>query len=584
MSESRSQSVIAALRHTLDANPGDAASAHNLSVLLGQRGALDEAVAFAIQATSADPSLADAWLNLGNLNAITKRFQDAITAFEHVTELTPRDPRGWQNLGNCLAQVDRIEEAVGALERGRTLAPDNPHILGSLALAYRRLWRYDDALAAYKSALAADPSNAKLHSNVINALHYQPGLGPDAVLEAHTAWAAAHAPRDREDTMAAQPKNGPLRVGYVSGDFRRHPIGFFLLGVLRSHDRSVVTPVCISDTATRDEMTAHLQKESGEWIGTQDLNEDEFVSAVRGAALDIVIDLAGHFKNNRLQEFARRLAPVQATWVGYVGTTGVPAMDWLIADSIHAPNGFDAFTTERIVRLPDDYVCYTPPDDAPAPGPLPFDRNSFMTFGCFNNPNKLNAQVINAWAQIMSALPNSRLILKYKGFDQPAVVAAITRMFAQNGIEADRLDLRGRSSHSDLLTSYNEIDIALDPWPYSGGLTTLEALWMGVPVLTQTGETFAGRHSTSHLTNVGLSDWCRPDTATYMDAALNKAADIDTLRTLRGSLRDRMKTSPLLNQTQFTRALERAYSMMWETACSPDAKDGPRTVDIPSVP
>jgi len=321
-----------------------------------------------------------------------------------------------------------------------------------------------------------------------------------------------------------------------------------------------------------------------EWINTAGLGSQAFCEALKRLDLDIAVDLSGHFRHSRLVEFSSRIAAVQATWAGYVGTTGVPTMDWLISDRTHTPDGFEANTTERIARLPGDYVCYSPPSYAPSVGALPFDQNGFITFGCFNNPSKLNESVLRAWAQIMSQLPSSRLSLQYKGFDQESVARAISGIFIEHGVSADRIEFGGNLPHAELLARYGEVDIVLDPWPYSGGLTTLEALWMGVPVLTRTGETFASRHSTAHLSNIGLADWCVPDIESYVIAAAQKARNTEALRKLRTTLRSQMNASAILDHSGFTQNLESAFATMWQHAYGESGRSLARVIDIPSEP
>ena len=296
-----------------------------------------------------------------------------------------------------------------------------------------------------------------------------------------------------------------------------------------------------------------------------------------------MVDLSGHLRHSRLPAFAQRAAPVQATWAGYVGTTGVALMDWLIADRHHAPDGFERWASERIMRLPHNYVCFAPPAGAPPVADLPCDTAKGVTFGCFNNLVKVNEEVLALWAKILEAVPDSRLILKCADLDQPDLRTWVRSTLSSHGVGESRIDLREKSPHVELLKTYGEVDVALDPFPYSGGLTTLEAMWMGVPVLTKTGHTFAGRHSTSHLSAAGLTDWIVKDDDAYVAAAKAKAGDRDSLRTLRQSLRERVTASPLCDAKSFTHSLERAYGEMWNHACG-SGKNGtaPRIIDITS--
>ena len=269
--------------------------------------------------------------------------------------------------------------------------------------------------------------------------------------------------------------------------------------------------------------------------------------------IDVLIDLTGHFTKNRLKLFARRAAPVQATWGGYTGTTGLAAMDYLIADPHRVPEGTDRDYTEEVIRLPDDYVCYTAPDYAPGVGQLPAATNGFVTFGCFNKPRKINAEVLAAWAEILNAVPGSRLLLKFKHMESPDIREPFSASLSAHGVDLERVDFEGHSPHKELLDCYNAIDIALDTFPYSGGLTTCEALWMGVPVVALPTETFASRHSLSHLSAGGLTEYVASDLSGYVRLAAELAGDQSRLAATRAGLRERVARSPLCDGPRFAR-------------------------------
>jgi predicted O-linked N-acetylglucosamine transferase (SPINDLY family) len=273
--------------------------------------------------------------------------------------------------------------------------------------------------------------------------------------------------------------------------------------------------------------------------------------SIRTDGIDVLFDLAGHTKGNRLRVFAHRGAPVQVTWAGYVGTTGVGAMDYILADRYQIPESDERFYTERVLRMPNDYVCYEPPPYSPVVGPLPAERNGCVTFGGFHNVGKAGALSVATWARVLHAVPDARLLLVYKKLNDPVVASRLRRRFAEAGIAEHRVTIEGSTPHWQLLNRYNDVDIALDSRPYSGGLTTLEAMWMGVPVVTVPGRTFAGRHSLSHLSNAGLADLVAADEDGYVRIAAELAADRRRLAELRRSLRPRLIDSPLLNPRRF---------------------------------
>ena len=572
--------AIINLRQRIKTNPNDGAALQDLSVLLGQSGNVVEALQLAGTAVSLLPNSIEGWLNKGNLEARNGQAGEALGSYLRATEVAPSDARAWYNLGNILALERHGAESISALEIAHKLAPISTPVLASLALAYRKQNRLSDAIHTYERAITCEPGNPHLRSNLIVAHQYQPDVSDALLYETHKKWFFTQSPETVGRSVTSADSLRPLRIGYVSGDFRQHPIGFFLSGVLKHQNRDLINVFCFSDTRTVDDMTSTLKQNADHWIESIGLSDDEFCSVVRQNEIDILVDLSGHFTRNRLIAFAQKPAPVQVTWAGYVGTTGLAAMDWLIADQYHAPPGYEAYTTERIVRLSDDYICYAPPNLTPDVAPLPFDTNGFITFGCFNNLVKLNAHVLRAWTDVLRAVPNSHLILKTADLDQPELCAQINTIFESANIDLKRISLRPASDHTGLLQTYGEVDIALDPFPYSGGLTTLEALWMGVPVITKTGRSFAGRHSTAHLTATELADWVTSDDSDYIATAIAKALDTESLRKLRANLRQRLSASALCQHRAFTQKLERAFKHMWDDACASPSADRPRVVDI----
>ena len=307
-----------------------------------------------------------------------------------------------------------------------------------------------------------------------------------------------------------------------------------------------------------------LESSSDLWRDTSNCSDQELLELIAADGVDILVDLAGHTGGNRLPLFAQKAAPIQVTWAGYVGTTGLSTMDYLISDSNESPGYADDVTVERIVRLPDGYVCYAPPEYAPEIMPLPAYSNGYITFGCFNNLPKLNEDVIKLWSELLKRIPTSKIFLKTKSFNDQETRERYHQLFVNYGVELERVILEGDSRHPELLASYNRVDIALDPFPYSGGLTTLESLWMGVPVITLGGERFCSRHSLTHLTILGLTETIAADAETYITTALILAENLDHLAAMRSSLRPRMAASPLCNGVKFTRNLEAAYRSMWQ--------------------
>jgi protein O-GlcNAc transferase len=332
----------------------------------------------------------------------------------------------------------------------------------------------------------------------------------------------------------------------------RHPVAYFIVNLLKHRQQKAFETICYSDRKP-DDMTKQFMDLSDEWTDARGISDEALSQRIRSDQIDILIDLSGHTAGNRLLVVARKPAPIQVTWAGYVGTTGLSAIDYLIADYRHVPEGAERLYTEKVIRLPDGYVSYEPPDYALEVGSLPFEQNGFITFGSFNNPAKINDDV--------------RIILKYKNMDAEGNRDRFYSPFDTHGIERSRLILEGKSPHAELLGRYNDVDLALDTFPYTGGLTTCEAVWMGVPVITVPGETFASRHSLSHLTNIGVPELVADDVADYVAKAVELANDIPRLSVYRSGLRDQMANSPLCDGVKFARDFTSAMRDIWREWC-----------------
>jgi predicted O-linked N-acetylglucosamine transferase (SPINDLY family) len=314
------------------------------------------------------------------------------------------------------------------------------------------------------------------------------------------------------------------------------------------------------------------------WHDTERLPDAALAELIRADHIDVLFDLTGHTCHNRLLVFARKPAPLQITWIGYVGTTGLAAMDYLLADRHHVPAEAERHYCEQVLRMPDGYVCFAPPSEAPPVSPLPALASGQITFGSFNQPAKFSATLIATWSALLRALPDARLMLRYRGLGSPLAAERIHRLFATQGIDARRVLLAGGSSRADLLAAYSQIDVALDTFPYSGGLTTCEALWMGVPVVTCPGATFAGRHALSHLSTVGLTETIAGDGQEYVALAVALARDLQRLAALRSTLRARMAASPLCDGPRFARNLMTVLRDAWRRWCEAASRSRPENV------
>jgi protein O-GlcNAc transferase len=518
------------------------------------------------RALALDPAAVTATANAGVLLRAQGRRDEAALLYRRAAALEPDNWIHPYNLGNALAELDRLSAAEAAFRAALVRDPARAEALANRATRALALQgRLGEALVAVERALRLHPGADSLHTARLYLMQFDPVRSMAQIAQAHADWGARHPDRVAASVAPPAPK---LRVGYVSPDFRAHPVGFFLEPVLAAHDRESVEVVCYANTANPDWKTERLRALADGWVWTAGLSDAELTARIRADNIHILVDLAGHTFGNRLGVFAQRAAPVQATWAGYVGTTGLPAMDYLISDSRQSPPGADGWAIEGIVRMPDAYVPWGPPEDAPPVAPPPMRSNGYPTFGSLNALPKLNPAIAALWSRLLAAVPDARLLLRAPGLDDPEQRARALALFADAGADPARILLRGGAPHREFLGGYDEIDVALDPFPYSGGLTTLEALWMGVPVVTLGGDRFCARHAVTHLTSAGLSALAVDGEAAYVAMAAALVSDPDGLADLRVGLRDRLRASPALDGIRFTRALEAAFAAMWSRAAA----------------
>jgi predicted O-linked N-acetylglucosamine transferase (SPINDLY family) len=361
-----------------------------------------------------------------------------------------------------------------------------------------------------------------------------------------------------------------IRIGYVSPDFRRHSVNYFIEPVLAAHTREQFEVFCYSDVVSPDEVSHRIQTYPVQWRDIVGMTDAQIAALVRSDRIDILVDLAGHTGYNRMLLFARKPAPVQVSWLGYPNTTGLKAVDYRIVDGYTDPPGLtDPFYTEKLTRMPESFLCYQPEQDSPEIGPLPSLQAGHITFGSFNIISKVTPEAVALWADILKKVPDAKLFLKAKSLFDKGTREYLGALFLQQGIPMDRLIFKFHTaSYKEHLAMYNSIDIALDTFPYNGTTTTCEALWMGVPVVTLAGDRHASRVGKSLLTNIGLPELVAETENAYIDIAVKLAADIDRLRFLRERLREMMRQSPVCDATGFTANLENCYREMWRTYCA----------------
>lgn len=448
---------------------------------------------------------------------------------------------------------------------------DNPVAQAQLGGALVAMGRHAEAIGHFREALRLRPDYFQAWSEYLFSINYVGDMPVAAMVEEARRWGEAVAARIPAATHHA---NSPdpdrrLRIGLVSADLRRHPVGFFLEATLAALDPNAVELFAYSNTERPDDLTARFRQLVGTWRDAGELSDVELAAAIRADGIDILVDLSGHTARNRLLAFAEKPAPIAVTWLGYFATTGLAAIDFVLANRWVIPEAEEDQWTERVWRLPDTYLCFTPPGLAVPLARPPALAKGFVTFGSANNINKVNDRTAACWADVLRAVPESRLLLRSRTLGDSRVSEEVRARFARFGIAADRLVLQEAvDDYAVHLARYNEVDIALDPFPYAGGTTTAEALWMGVPVLTLRGDRYVAHMGESILQNMGMPDWIAADPADYAAKAAAFAADLAALTALRQSLRHRFLVSPLANAPAFARHLEAAFRGMWREWCA----------------
>lgn len=513
----------------------------------------------------ARPDDARTWHQLGLALMRLRRDADALDALQKAVEFAPNSAEARVTLGTALEGANRPDDALACYRDALRLKPDSPEALNNVGNSYVEAGRTAEAIGYLRGAVAGRPDWAALHSNLLLALNYRPEVSAADLRAEHAAWAARHADPLTAAASPPIPDRTPgrtLRIGYISADFRRHPVASYIGPVLAAHDRESFHVTGYSSTNRPDTVTERLRASADEWRDIANLSDADAAELIRRDAIDILVDLGGHTAGNRLLVLARRPAPVQATHFGYPNTTGMRAVDYRITDAVADPPEADSLSVEKLVRLPGVAWCWSPPENAPDPSPPPCARNGFVTLGSLNNPAKLTEEVVGKWAKILHAVPGSKLLLLTGRLAEAR--HRFEELFGQHGIAAERLRLEPRQSPDRYYTLWAEADLALDPFPYNGGVTTPDALWMGVPVVALAGASYRARQGLRVLGTLGLDDWVADTPDAYVELAVRKAADSAGLSALRVTLRDRLRSSPLPDAATFTRQLEAAYRQMWQ--------------------
>lgn len=469
------------------------------------------------------------------------RYEEALELYRRLTEMVPRDFSSWNNAGNMLRDLGRLSESYACYKQANTV--------GGHPIPY---------------------------SNHLTALHYDPRVSREELMAFAKSWEERFAPASH--LVPPRPKRPSaastqtLRLGLLSDGFRKHPVGNMITRCLENLPKGQFDIYCYTTSDAVDVVTKRIHRCAQHWQPIRRLSDNEFIKQIRDDEIDILIDLSGHNTGSKMLAVAMQPAPLIVKWVGgLINTTGVQAIDYLISDHIETPEGEDEHYTEKLIRMPDDYIVFNPPEKLPALSELPAKQNGYITLACFNNPTKLNDVALKQWAGIMHELPNSRLLLKGRPYTSESFCERLYATLEAEGIARERLIIEGPGSNYEMLDAYNRADISLDPWPYSGGLTTCESFIMGVPVVTLPGPTFAGRHSATHLVHAGMPELVVNSWEEYCARVIELASDLESLGTIRQHLRDVLLQSPVCDGPRFAQHFTDAMRAIWQRYCDDKA-------------
>ncbi len=561
------EAATASYRNSLEIKPDYVAAQINLGNVLRDRGLLDEAVASYRQALKIHPDFAVTHNNLCDILRVLGQYDEAAANCRRALELNPEFAEAHANLANIYKELDKSDEAIASFRQALRIKPDYGVAHANLGNLMLSLGRLPEAATSFRRSLEVSPGAPDVHSNLLFALNYHAGKHEDEIRAAcreydlrFNRWDGAPHPNERIPQKR-------LRIGYVSPDFRRHAVAYFAEPILTQHDRTRVEVFCYAEVQREDDYTEHFRGLSDHWRSTVGLSDAEVERRIREDRIDILVDLAGHTRGNRLPVFGRKPAPLQITYLGFAGSTGLTTMDYRLTDFYADPEGdADNLYTEKLRRLPDSLWCYRPSTDMPETTPLPALARGCLTFGSFNNFSKIDRDTVELWAGLLRSIPDARLMILT--VPEGEARARLLNDFAELGIGAQRLELHGAMPMEAFHRRFLEADIALDPVNVNGGTTTCEALWMGLPVISLTGKHFLSRAGLSILSTVGMADFAAATPEDYIHIASYLDGNRELLAELRAGLRGHVAGSPLSDEVGFTRNLENIYREVWRKWCS----------------
>ena len=567
--QGRLEEALAAFRTALRFKPDCAEAHNNLGIALQDQGQLEAALAAYRAALRFKPDYAEAHNNLGTALKDQGQWEEALAAFRAALRFKPDYAEAHSNLGNALQAQGRLEEALAAYRAALQLKPDYAEAHNNLGTTLKAQGRLEEALDAYRAALQLKPDYTEAHSNWIYLLHFHPDYDARSIAEEHRQWNRQHAEPLRcfiQPHGNGRDPDRRLRIGYVSPDFRNHVVGRNLLPLFAQHDHLGFEIFAYAQVVSPDTWTQQFREKSDHWRGIVGRTDEQVAAQIREDQIDILVDLTLHMAHNRLRLFARKPAPLQATFAGYPGSTGLTTIDYRLSDPFLDPPGMEeSIYSEQTIRLSSSFWCYDALDCRDVPvSPLQASQKGWVTFGCLNNFCKINEPVLKLWATVLRAVEGSRLLLlSPEGNHRQRTL----HLLGREGISPERVEFVPSQSRRDYLKLYHRIDVGLDSFPYNGHTTSLDSFWMGVPVVTLVGQTAVSRAGWCQLSNLGLPELAGHSPEDFARIAIELANDLPRLAQLRAGLRQRMQASPLMDAPGFARAIEAAYRQMWREGC-----------------
>jgi protein O-GlcNAc transferase len=557
-------------RRTVELKPDLAVAHNNLATLLNRQGRVAEAEASCRQALKLEPDLAMAHNNLATILNTEGRFKESEASCRRAIELKPELAEAHSNLANVLMKLHRPGEAEASCRRAVDLRPEFADAYLNLGSALVDQGRLAEAAASYRRALEIQPDLPAAHQALLYCLSQSEEISPEALFDEHIRFADRFEAPLRNAWPRHQNSCDPerqLRVGFVSGDFREHALAYFMEPAF-AHlaNNTGLSLHAYSNHPAEDAVTGRLRRHFSHWHQAFTLSDELLAEKVRADGIDILVDLTGHTAHSRLLAFARKPAPVQCGWIGYLGTSGLKSIDYYLADEYFLPpDEFDRYFTEKIVYLP-AVAPFQPSINSPDVGPLPSLTSGRLTLGSFSRLSKLNPRVIALWSQLLRALPESQMLIG--GMPRDGGHEIVGSWFKDEGIALDRLQFHPRCDNVQYLALHNQVDYCLDPFPYTGATTTSHALWMGVPTLTLVGQTVAGRLGAAVLHHVGLEDFLARTPEEFVQKGVYWAGNLERLARLRAGMRDRFLQSPIGQPDLFAQGLAAGFRQMWRTWCA----------------